>query len=230
MSDRNVTIAKNTLFLSLRMVFVLLISLYTSRVFLNVLGVVDYGISNAVAGFVSMFSFLNTSLSNGIQRFYNAEIGRNGRCGVTDVYNTSLVIQSVIAVSVVILLETVGLWYLYHKMVIPAERFHVAFWLYQFCTVSSAIVIMQSPYMAAIMAFEKMNAYALFGVIDVVCKLLFAIALPHMSADRLLMYGAFYLFVTVLNFVLCYAYSKIYLILLRQKKTVLFIPWRYLSI
>ena len=208
MSDRNVTIAKNTLFLSLRMVFVLLISLYTSRVFLNVLGVVDYGISNVVAGFVSMFSFLNTSLSTAIQRFYNAEIGKNGVEGVTNVYNTSLAIQAVIAVAVVLLLETVGLWYLYNKMVIPANRFDIAFWLYQFSTISSAIVIMQSPYMAAIMAYERMNVYALFSIIEVVMKLLFAIALPFIPADKLLMYGAYYLFIAFLNFVLCFTYSK----------------------
>ena len=79
MADNNTRIAKNTLFLSIRMVFVLIVSLYTSRVFLNVLGVIDYGISNVVAGFVSMFSFLNTSLSNGIQRFYNAEKGKRGK-------------------------------------------------------------------------------------------------------------------------------------------------------
>lgn len=122
MANQNTTIAKNTLFLSLRMVFVLFVSLYTSRVFLNVLGVEDYGISNVVAGFVSMFSFLNTSLANGIQRFYNAELGKNGKEGLTKVYNTSLLIQGVIALCVVVLLESVGLWYLYEKMVIPEDR------------------------------------------------------------------------------------------------------------
>ena len=116
MANQNTTIAKNTLFLSLRMVFVLFVSLYTSRVFLNVLGVEDYGISNVVAGFVSMFSFLNTSLANAIQRFYNSEMGVNGQKGVTKVYSTSLIIQAVIAVAVILLLESFGLWYLYHKM------------------------------------------------------------------------------------------------------------------
>lgn len=110
MANQNTTIAKNTLFLSLRMVFVLFVSLYTSRVFLNVLGVEDYGISNVVAGFVSMFSFLNTSLANAIQRFYNAELGKKGSKGITKVYNTSLVIQAIIALFVVALLESVGLW------------------------------------------------------------------------------------------------------------------------
>lgn len=208
MANKNTTIAKNTLFLSLRMVFVLFVSLYTSRVFLNVLGIEDYGISNVVAGFVSMFSFLNTSLANAIQRFYNAEQGKNGKEGITLVYNASLVIQGVIALCVVVLLESVGLWYLYEKMVIPAGRFDVAFWLYQFSTISAATVIMQSPFTAAIMAYERMNAYAIISILEVVLKLGFAFALPYISVDRLLMYGAFYMVLSILNFLLYFIYSK----------------------
>lgn len=208
MANQNTTIAKNTLFLSLRMVFVLFVSLYTSRVFLNVLGVVDYGISNVVAGFVSMFSFLNTSLANAIQRFYNAELGKNGKEGITRVYNTSLIIQSAIALGVIILLETVGLWYLYEKMVIPDDRFVVAFWLYQFSTISAGLVIMQSPFSAAIMAYERMNAYALFSILDVVLKLAFAMCLPYISIDRLLMYGVFYMVLSIVNFFLNFFYCK----------------------
>lgn len=210
MSNQNTTIAKNTLFLSIRMVFVLFVSLYTSRVFLNVLGVVDYGISNVVAGFVSMFGFLNTSMSNAIQRFYNAELGKSGKEGVTKVYNTSLVIQTIIAVFVLILLETVGLWYLYEKMVIPEDRFQVAFWLFQFSTISSVVVIMQSPYSAAIMAYERMNTYAIFSILDVVLKLGFAFLLPLVPIDQLFTYGAFYLAVSILNFMLNYGYCKIH--------------------
>lgn len=208
MANHNTTIAKNTLFLSLRMVFVLFVSLYTSRVFLNVLGVEDYGISNVVAGFVSMFSFLNTSLANAIQRFYNAELGKNGKDGITKVYNTSLVIQCIITLCVVALLESVGLWYLYEKMVIPVDRFEVAFWLYQFSTISAAVVIMQSPFTAAVMAYERMNTYAVISILEVVLKLGFALALPYISIDRLLMYGAFYMILSILNFLLYFIYSK----------------------
>lgn len=208
MANQNTTIAKNTLFLSLRMVFVLFVSLYTSRVFLNVLGVEDYGISNVVAGFVSMFSFLNISLANAIQRFYNAELGKNGSKGITKVYNTSLVIQGIIAFLVVALLESVGLWYLYEKMVIPSDRFEVAFWLYQFSTISAAVVIMQSPYTAAVMAYERMNTYAVISILEVILKLGFALALPYISIDRLLMYGAFYMVLSILTFLSYFIYSK----------------------
>ena len=188
MSDQNTIIARNTLFLSIRMVFVLFVSLYTSRVFLNVLGVEDYGISNVVAGFVSMFSFLNTSLANGIQRFYNSELGKKGKEGITKVYNTALVIQGIIAICVIILLETIGLWYLYEKMVIPENRFNIAFWLYQFSAISAVIVIMQSPFTAAVMAYERMNAYAVISILDVVMKLGFALTLPFINADYLFLY------------------------------------------
>lgn len=208
MANQNTTIAKNTLFLSLRMVFVLFVSLYTSRVFLNVLGVEDYGISNVVAGFVSMFSFLNTSLANAIQRFYNAELGKNGSIGITKVYNTSLVIQGIIAFLVVALLESVGLWYLYEKMVIPSDRFEVAFWLYQFSTISAAVVIMQSPFTAAVMAYERMNTYAVISILEVTLKLGFALALPYINIDRLLMYGAFYMILSILTFLSYFIYSK----------------------
>ena len=208
MANQNTTIAKNTLFLSLRMVFVLFVSLYTSRVFLNVLGVEDYGISNVVAGFVSMFSFLNTSLANAIQRFYNAELGKNGSKGITKVYNTSLVIQGIIALFVVALLESVGLWYLYEKMVIPSDRFEVAFWLYQFSTISAAVVIMQSPFTAAVMAYERMNTYAVISILEVILKLGFALVLPYISIDRLLMYGAFYMVLSILTFLSYFIYSK----------------------
>ena len=208
MANQNTTIAKNTLFLSLRMVFVLFVSLYTSRVFFNVLGVEDYGISNVVAGFVSMFSFLNTSLANAIQRFYNAELGKNGSKGITKVYNTSLVIQGIIAFLVVALLESVGLWYLYEKMVIPSDRFEVAFWLYQFSTISAAVVIMQSPFTAAVMAYERMNTYAVISILEVILKLGFALALPYISIDRLLMYGAFYMVLSILTFLSYFIYSK----------------------
>ena len=221
MANQNTTIAKNTLFLSLRMVFVLFVSLYTSRVFLNVLGVEDYGISNVVAGFVSMFSFLNTSLANGIQRFYNAELGKNGKEGLTKVYNTSLLIQGVIALCVVVLLESVGLWYLYEKMVIPEDRFNVAFWLYQFSTISAAVVIMQSPFTAAVMAYEKMNTYAIISILDVVLKLGFALALPYISIDKLLMYGAFYMILSFFDFLLYFIYCK-----KKFQELVLLLAWR----
>lgn len=211
MSDnlsQNSRIAKNTLFLYLRMILVLVVSLYTTRVVLNALGVVDYGINNVVGGFVSMFAFLNASMSNGIQRFYNYKLGKEGEEALTKVYNMALLIQGLLAIIVVLLLETVGLWYLNTKMVIPIERMPTARWIYQFTVVSLVLVIMQIPYSAAIMAHERMNYYAYVSIIEVGLKLAFALWLPHVKSDKLFLYGCYSLGVHFLNFLLYYLYSK----------------------
>lgn len=207
-SSNNSRIAKNTLFLYLRMILVLVVSLYTTRVVLNALGVVDYGINNVVGGFVSMFAFLNTSMSNGIQRFYNFKLGSEGEGSFTKVYNMALLIQGLLAVIVVVLLETIGLWYLNHKMVIPIERMATAQWIYQFSVISLVLVIMQIPYSASIMAHERMDYYAYVSIIEVVLKLAFALWLPYVKQDKLFVYGCYSLGVGVLNFFLYFVYSK----------------------
>lgn len=215
-SSNNQRIVKNTIFLAIRMVFVTVVSLYTSRVFLNVLGVEDYGIMNVVAGFVSMFAFIKASLSNATQRFYNYEMGANGESSISLVYTASINIQLIIGTIIVILLETVGLWYLYNKMVIPADRFHIAFWLFQLSTVSCFITIMQIPYLAAVMAYERMNFYAIISILEAVVKLLFAFLIPYVPIDKLLSFGFFTFFLTVFVFVLNYAYCKKLFPLLRR--------------
>lgn len=206
--NQNSTIAKNTLVLALRMFIILFVSLYTSRTFLNILGVVDYGISNIVAGFVSMFSFLNASLANGIQRFYNVALGRNRKEDITKIYNTSLIIQGLIAFLVVAFLETGGLWYIYKKMVIPEERLSTALYLYQFSIISAVVVIFQSPFSALIIAYEKMNIFSFISVIEALLKLIFALVLQYLNYDRLLLYGLFYMIITIFCFALNFIYCK----------------------
>lgn len=208
MSANNKRIAKNTIFLYIRMIFVLAINLYTSRVVLRTLGVVDYGVYNVVAGFVTMFSFLNTSMSNGIQRFFNYELGLNSRDGISKVYTTSLTIQILLAVIIVIIIESFGVWYLNNVMEIPKERMVAARFLFQFSIISLLIVLLQIPYAAAIMAFEKMNYYAIVGVVDVLLKLLIVVLLPILGIDYLIAYGALLMLVSVIIFLLYYIYSK----------------------
>ena len=219
-SNKNTTLAKNAIFLSIRMVFVMFVSLYTSRVFLHALGVEDFGINNVVCGFVAMFSFLNTSLANGIQRFYNSEMSTSGEDGVKLVYNSALLIQGTIAILVVILLETIGIWYIDNKMVIPVERLSTAMWIYQFSVISSALVIMQTPYSAAVMAYEKMNYYAIVGIVDVLLKLALALIIPYVSGDHLLFYGAMMLGITLLSFIMYVGYAKIKFAALKLKCNV----------
>ena len=205
---RNKRVAKNTVFLYLRMFFVLLVSLYTTRVILRVLGVEDYGVYNVVAGFVTLFSFLNTSLAGAIQRFYNYETSQKGDDGTASVYSLSLVIQFCLSLIVLLLLETIGVWYLNTVMVLPAERLFAANILFQSSTLSLVLLIMGIPFSAAILSFERMDYYALVGIIDVLLKLLIIIALPYIPYDKLISYSVLLLLISITNFLLYYIYCK----------------------
>lgn len=207
--DNNKRIAKNTILLSIRMIFVLCLNLYTTRVTLDALGVNDFGIYNVVCGFVSMFTFLNTSMSNGIQRFFNFELGKNGVDGARKVYVTSLVVQGLLLLIILLLTETFGLWYLNNKMVIPVERFVAAQWIFQFSIISFVFVIMQVPYGASIMAHEHMSYYAFIGIMDAVLKLIIVLLIPYaVDTDRLILYGFLLMMISVLNFALAFIYSR----------------------
>lgn len=204
----NKRIAKNTVFLYLRMIVVLFVSLYTTRVVLNVLGIVDYGIYNVVAGFVSMFSFLNTSMINTIQRYYSFERGRNNDDGLRQVFNTSIRIQAVLAVITFILLESIGIWYVNHKMVLADNRIVAANWVFQFSVFSLVLLILQIPYSASIIAHEKMDYFAVISIIDVFFKLGIAVFLPLVPFDRLIVYGLFVFIISVIDFSCYVVYSK----------------------
>ena len=204
----NKLIAKITIYLYIRMFFVLAISLYTTRALLAALGVVDYGIYNVVCGFVSMFNFMNASMANGIQRFYNFELGKNNIEHVKKVYITAVYIQFLLSILIVILTETIGVWYLQNKMVIPLERYDAAEWIFHLSVLSSAIVIMQVPYSAAVMAHEKMNFYALISILDAIFKLIFVILLQYISIDKLIFYGFLMIVTNSINFILYYLYCK----------------------
>lgn len=207
-TSSNKRILKNTVFLYARMVIVLLVSIYTTRVVLSALGVNDFGIYNVVCGFVSMFSFLNTSMSNGIQRFYNYEAGTNDVTGVTNVYQTSLVIQVILATIVFIILESIGLWYVNDKMVLDSQRIFAANCIFQFSICSLILLILQVPYSAVILAYERMDYYAVVSIIDVLLKLGIVLILPYISADKLIIYGFLQLLLSIMNFLLYYTYAK----------------------
>lgn len=204
----NKRIAKNTLFLYIRLVVVMLVNLYTTRVVLGALGVEDYGVYNVVCGFVAMFGFLNTSITNGIQRFYNYELGRGGDEAVIKVFNTGLAIQSVIALIVTLLLFTAGWWYLNNELVIPESRVVAANWVFSFSIFSLVIVVMQAPYGAAIIAYERMNFYAVVSVIDAFAKLVIAFGVKLASIDKLVLYGLLLLLTQLLMFILHLVYCK----------------------
>lgn len=190
------------------MCFALVVSLYTSRVILNTLGVEDFGVYNVVAGFVSMFGFLNATLSASIQRFYNFEIGLGSEDGVRHVYVIGLVIQILLAVLLLIILESFGLWYVNNIMVVPPGREFAVNALYQCCILSMILVVLQIPYVGAVMAYENMAYFAIVSSIDVVLKLGIAISLPFLPYDKLVSYGVLLLAISLIDFSLYFIYSK----------------------
>ena len=204
----NSRIAVNTVLLTIRMLFVMAIGLYSTRVVLRVLGASDYGIYNVVGGFVSMFAFINTSMSNGIQRFYNFALGRNSKNSLSDVYSTAISIQVIIALIVLILTETIGLWYLYQKMVIPPNRFQAALYCFHFSVISLVLGVFQLPFMAMVMAREKMNFYAIVSILDALIKLFIVIILPHVDYDQLIVYGFLLMVISLVDLLLYYFFVK----------------------
>ena len=209
MSNRdNRKIATNTILLTIRMLVVMAIGLYSTRVVLRVLGVSDFGIYNVVGGFVSMFAFINSSMSNGIQRFYNYEYGKNSGGTLSHVYNTALRIQIFISLLLLLLTETIGIWYLYEKMVIPANRFSAAFYCFQFSVISLVLSVLQIPFSALVMAHERMNFYALLSILDALLKLVIVIILPYIDGDYLVAYGYLFMMITMINTVLYIIYAR----------------------
>lgn len=204
----NKKIAKNTLFLYGRMFLTMIISLYTSRLVLKNLGVEDFGIYNVVGGFVGMFAFINSALVGATQRFYNVENSQHGDEGIKRVYIVSVVVQSVLAILLFILLEAIGIWYVNNIMVMPAERLPVANVLFQVSVASLILLVLQIPYSAAIVSFERLDYYAILGIIDVVLKCVFVLILPLIPFDRLMVYSFLIFAINLLNFFLYFVYAR----------------------
>jgi O-antigen/teichoic acid export membrane protein len=167
----------------------MLVTLYTSRVVLNVLGVVDFGVYNVVGGVVMMFSFLNNAMAVGTQRFLSFELGKENYAQLKKTFSMMLNIHILIAVTIFILAETIGLWFLNTKLNIPVERKDAAQWIYQFSILSFMVTVTQVPYNASIIAHEKMDAFAYISILDVIMKLLIVFALAYIHFDKLKLYS-----------------------------------------
>lgn len=196
-TSSNRQIAKNTVMLYIRMLLFIAISLYTSRVVLNTLGVEDYGIYGVVGGVVAMFGFLNTSMSGATSRFLTYEMGRGDFQRLKETFCTALIIHIAIAVILFILAETIGLWFLIYKLVIPEERMFAAHVVYQLSIFSTMISITQVPYNAAIIAHEKMDIYAYVELLNGFLKLLIVFLLPILGNDKLIVYACLVLVVSI---------------------------------
>jgi len=182
-------IANNTLMLYIRMLFVMAIGFFTSRVILQSLGVEDYGIYNVVGGFVSLFAVVSSALTGACTRFLNFEMGKgkSDRLGV--VFSTTLTVQSSLAIVIVLLTETIGLIYLNNYMVIPSSRLTAANWVFQFSILTFSLDLITVPYTAAIIAHEQMKAFAYVSIIESVIKLLIAYSIMVSPIDKLVFYA-----------------------------------------
>ena len=185
----NKRIAKNTLLLYVRTLFIMLVTLYTSRVVLNTLGVSDYGIYNVVGGVVAMFGFINASMSSATQRYITFALGKGDIADLRKIFSTALQIHVLIAALIVVLGETVGLWFMYTQMQIPADRMNAAFWVLQCSIVSSVVMIISVPYNADIIAHERMSAFAYISIIEAVLRLAIVYLLLAFSYDKLILYA-----------------------------------------
>lgn len=193
----NKTIAKNTLFLYFRMMFTMVISLFTSRIILQKLGVDDYGIYQAVGGVVGFLSFINGALSTGSSRFLTYALGEGNSEKLKRTFSTTLNIHILIAILVVIVAETIGLWFLYNKMVIAPDRLAAAVYTYHLSILTAVFTLTQVPYNATIVAHEKMSIYAYMSIFEVSAKLLICYLLTIGNFDRLMMYATLLLSVQV---------------------------------
>ena len=184
------------------MIISLVISLYTSRAVLAILGADDFGIYNIVGGVVVLFSFLTNAMTNSTQRFLNFTIGLNDPNKIANVFNTAMLAHFTIFGAVLILAETVGLWFVSTQLNIPTERYYAAHWVYQMSIIVTLLNIIVIPYRASIIAIERMDIFAYISIIDVVLKLIIVLILPYFSADSLILYSILLSCITLLNFLL----------------------------
>ncbi|MFI3299344.1 MAG: lipopolysaccharide biosynthesis protein [Rikenellaceae bacterium] len=204
----NKRIARNTLMLYIRMFVLMGVGLYTSRVVLGALGVDDFGIYNVVGGVVIFFTFINGALSSATQRFLNFEMGRGDSTAVKRVFGAALAIHCLIALVVLLLAESVGLWFLNSQLNIPEGRMAAANFIYQCSVLTTCVSIMTIPYNATVVAHERMSFFAYLSLVEGSLKLLVAFALVHYIGDRLEFYGLLMLGVSVVVLLSYYLYCR----------------------
>ena len=200
MSDKTINkkrLAKNTFMLYIRMLLVMAVTFFTTRVVLDKLGVSDYGIYNTIAGVVVMFAFINKAMVTTTQRFLNFYLGKGDLEGAKKNFSISLLVHVAIGLLMIVLTEGLGLWFLNCKMSFPTERYDAAFWTLQLSILITFLNILRTPYNACIIAYEKMNFYAYVSIAEVILKLLIVYALTITQYDRLIVYNILHLFISV---------------------------------
>jgi O-antigen/teichoic acid export membrane protein len=195
-------IAKNTLMLYVRQIFTLLVSLFSVRIVLNALGVEDFGIFNVVSGIVTLWSFLSGTMASATQRFFAFALGQNDFSKLKKVFSINLLIYVVIAIASLILLETLGLWFVYNELNVPQAKLEAVKYLYHFSAITFIATIFTTPFRAIMIAHEDMRLYAILSIIETCMKLGVALSLKYLPYDKLFAYGILLLFVAIINAVL----------------------------
>ncbi len=207
-SEANKRIVKNTMLLYIRMGVMMIISFFTARITLNALGVTDYGINNVVGGLVSMFSLISSSLSSSVSRFITFGLGKGDKKELNTIFSTSVNIHIILAIIVVIAIETIGIWFLNNKMTIPADRLTAAHWVLQCSTFMFALGLLSTPYNAAIIAHERMDVYAYFTLFDAFSRLAIIFAIKYYGGDKLILLAIISIIPTLIKQFYYWYYSK----------------------
>lgn len=206
--QNNRRIAKNTMLLYFRMLITLFVGLYTSRVVLATLGVSDYGLYSVVGGVIGMFGFLTSMLSAGTQRFITYEIGTGNLDNLKKVFSTALCMYLMLAGVILILGETIGLWFVCNKMNFEPGRETAAIWVYQFTVVTAIVALIQTPFMSSLIAHEKMNIYAYMSIYDVTMKLVIVYLIRLTTFDKLIFYAFLFMLVSLSSTVIYNVYCQ----------------------
>lgn len=197
-SGNNKRIAKNTILLYFRMIITMVISLYTSRIVLSALGIVNFGIYNVVGGVVVMFGFLNSAMASSTQRFLTFELGKRNSKRLNEVFSMSVTLHVIISIVIIVLSETIGVWFINSKLTIPIERLVAANWVFQFSIFTSVLTILSVPYDAAIISHERMNVFAYISILEVSLKLGLVFMLQLFAYDKLILYAILIFFVSLI--------------------------------
>jgi O-antigen/teichoic acid export membrane protein len=208
LKNNNKRLAKNTLALYFRMLLSMVVSLYTVRVVLTTLGVVDYGIYNLVGGIVTSFSFLSATMSSATQRFFSFELGKKDFKRLNQIFSLSISIYLGIILVILILAETLGLWFLNTQLTLPAARMDAVNWIYQFSILTFIMTLIRIPYDAVIIARERMSVYAYMSIVEVILKLLIVYLLVLVSFDKLKLYAVLIFLVTTIVSLIFRIYCK----------------------
>lgn len=204
----NKRIVKNTIFLYIRMFLLFAVSFYATRVLLNALGAADYGLYNVVAGFVAMLGFMNQSMTNSIQRFINFHLGKGDRNGLLKYFKACVTVQIVLSIFILLLIETIGIWFLNQKMNIPHNKMFDANIVFQMSCLCLLVNIIKAPYNAIIIAKERMNFYAYISVAEAAVKLFITFSIVWVDSFKLSYYAVMLLVLTIVVFLLTLKYAK----------------------